>query len=97
MSSGGTLLGFPNRSDAQEFKHVLVCAMHFSNHVIKRGAILIYRENKALSFDRFTFSNVSDGALESIKLQRKPPKVRIYQEDQLESFKKPDSIKIKFG
>ena len=38
-----TLLRFLNRSDAQEFKHVLVCAMHFSN--------------------------VSDGALETIKRQ----------------------------
>ena len=27
------LLRFPNRSDAQEFKHVLICALHFSNYV----------------------------------------------------------------
>ena len=34
MRSGGTLLRFPNRSDVQEFKHVLVCAMHFSNYIV---------------------------------------------------------------
>ena len=37
MSSGGTLLRFPYRSDAQEFKHVLVCAIHFSKHVINKN------------------------------------------------------------
>ena len=35
---------------------------------------------------RFTFSNVSDGVVETIiKVQRKPPKERIFQEDQLET------------
>ena len=32
-----TLLGFLNCSDAQEFKHVLVCAIHFSEHVINKN------------------------------------------------------------
>ena len=32
-----TLLGFLNCSDAQEFKHVLVCALHFSDHVINKN------------------------------------------------------------
>ena len=32
-----TLLRFLNRSDAQEFKHVLVFAIHFSEHVINKN------------------------------------------------------------
>ena len=32
-----TLLRFLNRSDAQEFKHVLICALHFSDHVINKN------------------------------------------------------------
>ena len=32
-----TLLRFLNRSDAQEFKHVLVCAEHFPGHVINKN------------------------------------------------------------
>ena len=47
---------------------------------------------KTRSLDRFTFSNVSDGVLEIIKVQRKPPKTRIFQEDQLEEFKKSNTI-----
>ena len=32
-----TLLRFLNRSDAQEFKHVLIFALHFSDHVINKN------------------------------------------------------------
>ena len=32
-----TLLRFLNCSDAQKFKHVLVCAIHFSDHVINKN------------------------------------------------------------
>ena len=54
--------------------------------------ILVYQEIKTRSIDRFSFSNVSDGVLETIKVQRKPPKIRIFQGDQLKEFKKTNSI-----
>ena len=37
MSSRGRLLRFLNRSDAQEFEHVLVCVKRFSDHVISKN------------------------------------------------------------
>ena len=71
-----------------------------SKHVINKNEKLwsrvAYQEFKTCSTDRFTFSNVSEGILEITKVQR-PLKVSIFQEDQLEAFKKPDSITIKFG
>ena len=58
----------------------------------EREAILVYQEIKTRSLDRFTFSNVSDGVLEIFKVQQKPPKARKFQEDQLEEFKKSNTI-----
>ena len=54
--------------------------------------ILVYQEIKTRSLDRFTFSNVSEGVIEIIKVQRKNPKATIFQEDQLEEFKKSNTI-----
>ena len=66
-----TLLRFLNRSDAQEFKHVLVFAKHFSDHVINKNEkrFLVYQEIKTCSINRFSFSNVSDEVLETIIVQ----------------------------
>ena len=36
-----TLLRFLNRSDAQEFEHVLVCAIHFSNVINKNEKLFL--------------------------------------------------------
>ena len=56
-----------------------------------------YQEIKTRSNDRFTLSNVSEEVLEAIKVLQKLPKARIFQKNQLEAFKKPDSITVKFG
>ena len=90
-------LRFITRSDVEEFKHIFVCAKHFSEDVIKKNekrCRLIKQLNPVPTIvpPRQNISNVSEAVLRTIKPTRKPPKARIYQEDQLPDFKKQDSI-----
>ena len=43
-------------------------------HFLQREAILAFKEIKTCSNDRFNFSNVSEGVLETIKVHRIPSK-----------------------
>ena len=103
MSSRGRLGldSYLNSSDAQKFKHVLVSAKHFSNHVNNKNKKRFWFIKKFKHVP--TIASPSQMFLmgfyiETIKVQRKPPKARIFQEDQLEAFKKQDIITIiKFG
>ena len=92
-----TLLRFLNRSDAQEFKLVLVCAKHFSDHVINKNEKRLWfiKTLKHVPWIASPSQMFWRGSRD--KVQRKPPMARIFQEDQLEAFKKLDSITIKFG
>ena len=89
-----TLLGFLNRSDAQEFKHVLVCAIHFSDHVINKNEkrFLLIKKLKhvpLIASPSQMFLMVSRDNQSSAKTSTK---ARIFQEDQLEEFKKSNTI-----
>ena len=121
-SRGRLLLRFLNRSDAQEFKHVLICIKRFSEHVINRNENQFWFIKKLKHFIpvviaealmwtealmlKFIIKELWCCPLHLLKrfwldsrdnVQRKPPKARIFQEDKLDEFEKPDIITIKFG
>ena len=89
-----TFLKFLNRSDAQEFKHVLVFAIHFSDHVINKNEkrFLLIKKLKhvhLIASPSQMFLMVSRDNQSSAKTSTK---ARIFQEDQLEEFKNPNTI-----
>lgn len=91
-------LRFINCSDVKELKHVFVCAKHFSDDVIKRNEkrcrlIKQLKPVPTIIPPSQDIINVSEAVLGTIKNPRKPPKVRIFQDDQLTEFKKQDSIR----
>ena len=76
-------LRFINRSDVEEFKHIFVCAKHFSEDVIKKNekrCRLIKQLNSVPTIvpPRQNIPNVSEAVLRTIKPTRKPPKASTY-------------------
>ena len=74
-------------------QHVLVYAIHFSDQVINKNEKRFWFINK-LKHVPLIASPIKCfwWCLEIIKVQRKSPKARIFQEDHLEEFKKSNTI-----
>ena len=89
-----TLLGFLNCSDAQEFKHVLVSVIRFSDHVINKNEKRFWFIKKLkhvplIASPSQMFLMVSRDNQSTAKTATK---ARIFKEDQLEEFKKSNTI-----
>ena len=89
-----TLLKFLNCSDAQEFKHVLVCAIHFSDHVINKNEkrFLLIKKLKHVPLIVSPSQMFLMGLWDNQSTAKTYTKARIFKEDQLEEFKKSNSI-----
>lgn len=88
---------FVNRKDHSSMK-IFVCFKHFRKDVLaktSKGVKLITNLNPVPTIipDSQKIVNLPSAAImETIKTPRKPPKIRIFQEDQLGDFKKKDAI-----
>ena len=89
-----TFLRFLNCSDAQEFKHVLVCAMHFSEHVINKNEkrFLLIKKFKHVPLIASPSKCFWWGSWDNQSTVKISTKARIFKEDQLEEFKKSNTI-----
>ena len=90
-------LRFINEKDVENLKHIFVCWKHFSDDVMNKNEkrcrlIKSLKPVPTIVPSCQVIPNVSEAVLGTIKTPRKPQRQRIFQEDELASFRKKDSI-----
>lgn len=91
-------LKFLNVKNGETIKKVYVCFKHFDRKLLlpsKKGVKLNHGANPVptlISCTQKSGSHPTTAIMETIKCPRNPPKLRIFQEDQLNDFKKTDTI-----
>ena len=89
---------FLNRNDHDSMPYVFICQKHFAPEVLCKTPTRVKLRSElkpvpTIVPDSQKIVNLPAAAImETIKSARKPPKERIFQEDQLEKFRKKDSI-----
>ena len=90
---------FVNRKDWKWSKHSVICIYHFEEKYIKRYKKKILLDRKANPIPSIYFINGNNvphlppSVLPNIKPLRKAPVIRIQHKDELQDFRKIDSIK----
>ena len=86
---------FVNRNDWEWSKHSVICTAHFEEKYIKRykKKVLLDRKANPIPTIYSNNGNVPPSVLPNIKPLRKVPAIRIQQKDELQEFRKMDSIK----
>ena len=95
-------IAFINRDDIAHQKHLFICYKHFASHFVKKND---NRHRLISSMNPYPTILPQDQSLINMresereqknrKTPRKPPKVRIFQPDELQKFKDMDTIKRK--